>query len=520
MQPWRNRFAVALLSGAAVVGGFFGGAVLLDHVEFARAESDVAAGRQALSSVEDLSSVFREVARVVAPSVVKIEVTKTVKANPDMNEDLLRKFFQNNGGGGDLPQPPEEFEQDGTGSGVIMDAADGYGYILTNNHVAGGATDIQVTLADGRVIDHGKLLGADPKTDLAVVRVKADHLIAAHWGNSDDLQTGDWVLAFGAPLGFAGTMTHGIVSALNRNEVELDGGQAYENFIQVDAPINPGNSGGPLVNIHGEVVGINTAIASRTGVFSGIGFAIPANQAHKLYATLKSGARIVRGWLGISINSVSNDPKIAESFGFTGHDGVIVEDVYPNTPAEGKLNSGDIVTAINGHTVATAEELRNAVAETTPGTEAKLTVFRDSHTITVNLTIGTQPEDLTSVIPGRGGEEGVAPDNDRREETRAQTFGMEFRSLTPDMARQLGLDPEATGAVVTNVKPGSLAAQAGLQAGVVVTHVGRTTVNSARQAYAVLANADPKRPVRLTVLTSEGSQFVVLEQDDSAPSNN
>jgi serine protease Do len=519
MQPWRNRFAVALLSGAAVVGGFFGGAVLLDHVEFARAESDVAAGRQALSSVEDLSSVFREVARVVAPSVVKIEVTKTVKANPDMNEDLLRKFLQNNGGG-DLPQPPEEFEQEGTGSGVIMEAADGYGYILTNNHVAGGATDIQVTLADGRVIDHGKLLGADPKSDLAVVRIRADHLIAAHWGNSDDLQTGDWVLAFGAPLGFAGTMTHGIVSALNRNEVELDGGQAYENFIQVDAPINPGNSGGPLVNIHGEVVGINTAIASRTGVFSGIGFAIPANQAHKLYATLKSGARIVRGWLGVSISNVSSEPKIAESFGFAGHDGVIVEDVFPNTPAEGKLNSGDIVTAINGHTVATADELRNAVAETPPGTAARLTVFRDNHTITVNLTIGTQPEDLTSVLPGHGGEENGAPDNDRREETRAQTFGMEFRTLTPEMARQLNLDPEATGAVVTSVTPNSLAAQAGLEPGAVITHVGRAAVSSAHQAYSALANANPKRPVRLTVLTAEGSQFVVLEQDDSSPSTN
>jgi serine protease Do len=520
MQPWRHRFAVALLSGAAVAGGFFGGAALLDHVEFARAETDVEAGRQALSQIEDLSSVFREVAKVVAPSVVKIEITKTIHVHNDMDEDLLRKFFRDNGGGQDAPdQQDQEFEQDGTGSGVIMETENGYGYILTNNHVAGDADDIKVTLGDGRVIEHGRLMGADPKADLAVVRVKADNLIAAKWGNSDDLQTGDWVLAFGAPLGFAGTMTHGIVSALNRNDVALEGQEQYENFIQVDAPINPGNSGGPLVNIHGEVVGINTAIASRTGTFDGIGFAIPSNQAYKLYATLKAGNKVVRGWLGVEIKSVADELKAARSFGFTGDSGVLVEDVMPDTPAEGKLIAGDIVTAYNGHPVADADELRNAVAGTAPGAQATLTVFRDNHTLDVVLTIGRQPDDLSSVLPGHG-EQPAQPNPEKQEQAQADALGMHLRSLTPDLAKQLGLDDGASGAVIADVNNGSVAAKAGLRPGIVITHVGRTLVTNAREAYAALANADLKNGVRLTVLSQEGSGFIVLQQDDSSPSDN
>ena len=518
MRPWRNRVAVAVLSGAAVAGGFFGGAALLDHVEFAQAESDVAAGRQALSQVEDLSSVFREVARVVAPSVVRIDVTKTVKVQPEMDQDLLRKFLHDNGGDQLSPQAPDqEFEQDGTGSGVIMETGGGYGYILTNNHVAGGADDIKVTLGDGRVFEHGRLMGADAKTDLAIVRIKADNLIPARWGNSDDLQTGDWVLAFGAPLGFAGTMTHGIVSALNRNDVDLEG-EAYENFIQVDAPINPGNSGGPLVNIHGEVVGINTAIASKTGVFSGIGFAIPANRAHKLYSNLKSGAKIVRGWLGIGIRNVSDDVPLAQTFGYDGKTGILVRNVYSGTPADGKLINGDIITAYDGTPVANVDELRNAVAETAPGTVAKLTVFRDDHSITVALTIGTQPEDLASVLPGRGGAE-PGPNGDNQEQAHAETLGLRLRSLTPELAQQLNLDTQSTGAVISNVAPGSIASRAGLRPGLVITNVGRKPVANAREAYDALSRSDIKRGIRLTVLTSDGSDFVVLQEGDTGSDN-
>src|SRR6185312_14349852 len=237
------------------------------------------------------------------------------------------------GGGDDENSGPGggSYEQVGTGSGVIMEVNGRTGYILTNNHVAGGATEMSVTLADGRKLDDAKLVGADPKTDLAVVQISAEDLKGAKWGDSSNLQQGDWIMAFGSPFGYVGSMTHGIVSALNRSQVGILGQQGYEDFIQVDAPINPGNSGGPLVNLHGEVVGVNTAIASRSGGFQGIGFAIPSNEAKFVYEALKSHGKVVRGWLGVSIADVARNEKEAQSFGYKGTAGVLVEQSFPNT---------------------------------------------------------------------------------------------------------------------------------------------------------------------------------------------
>lgn len=542
MGQFSSRLAVAVLSGAAVAGGFFGGAALLDHVQFAQAESQVELSRQQLSQVEDLSSVFREVNKVVEPSVVKIDVSKTVKVpHGDMpDEDLLRKFFQDNGqsmpnmpGGPDNQgdqgnqgnqgnqdnQGSQEFEQDGTGSGVIMEVADGYGYILTNNHVAGGADDITVTLADGRVIKHGHLMGNDEKSDLAVVRIKANDLIPAHWGNSDDLQKGDWILAFGCPLGYAGTMTHGIVSALDRDHVGIiQGGKGYEDFIQVDAPINPGNSGGPLVNLHGDVVGINTAIASSTGQFSGIGLAIPINNAHKVYDALKTGGKIVRGWLGISIENVSDASQIAQSFGYTKEAGVLVDEPIAESPAFGKLKGGDVITALNGKPVNTVEELRSQVGWTAPGSNVTLTVFRDGKTQEVTVKLGTQPEDLASVMPG--GSHRPTGRVHQSAEQQLSKLGLQLDDLTPEVAGQLGYDKQTTGAVVINVTRNSVAEKAGLTRGLVITQVGRTDINSASDAASALSNVDLAKGVRMTVLTPEGSHFIFLQKDDGSSANN
>jgi serine protease Do len=529
MSLWRSKLAVAVLSGAAVAGGFFGGAAFLDHVQFARAEAQVESSRDQLSHVEDLSSVFREVNKVVEPSVVKIEVVKMVKMpHGDMpDQDSIRRFFHDfgqGGQGGDAPDVPQggeqDFEQDGTGSGVIMETGDGYGYIVTNNHVAGGATDIKITLSDGRVIDHGKLMGADPKSDLAVVRIKADDLIPAHWGDSDDLEQGDWVLAFGSPLGYSGSMTHGIVSALNRNDVHIID-QGYENFIQVDAPINPGNSGGPLVNLHGEVVGINTAIASRTGFFQGIGFAIPSNQAHRVFDTLKEHGKVVRGWLGISIRDVSSELGLAHSFGYTQDDGVLVEDIFPGTPAYGILNAGDIVTAYNGKPIHDVEHLRGMVADTAPGAQAKLTIYRHrenedkGHVEDVTLTIGNQPEKMDLADSGQA-QPNQAPD---QESFAAKSMGIELQNLTPDVAHQLGLNEDTSGAVITSVEPGSLASQAGLRTGLVITHVGDAQVSNAREASNALSRADLGKGIRLRVQTPEGSMFVFLQSQVQSPAN-
>ncbi len=372
-----KSLATLVLSAAAVGAGFMG-SELVQNVKFARAEADVQTSREQLNKADDLSTVFREVGKVVSPSVVQIQVKKTIK-NPHANADpdFLKRFFGDQGGDGQFQMPDDgDMEQVGTGSGVIMEVTGSDAYILTNNHVAGGATEMLITLSDGREINNGKVLGTDPKTDLAVVKVHADRLIAAKWGDSDQLASGDWVLAFGSPLGFVGSMTHGIVSALHRTDVHILGQYGYENFIQVDAPINPGNSGGPLTNTRGEVVGINTAIASRSGGFQGIGFAIPSNQAKYIYSSLKDSGKVVRGWLGVSIRDVSAEPQLAESFGYKGTNGVIVEELVPGSPANGHLKPGDIITNVNGKTVTNVNELRNAIAATKPNTEVTFAISR------------------------------------------------------------------------------------------------------------------------------------------------
>src|SRR5688572_12746865 len=265
-----RRFATgSAVFATALVGSFFATGLVKD-VQFARAEQKVEASREQLAHVEGLASVFREVGKAVEPSVVNINVTKSNQQNRRLpfDDELLRRFFPDRDGDGE-PDLPEEFNNpsplEGTGSGVIMETVEGGAFVVTNNHVAGNATEMTITLADGRTIDNAKVVGTDPKTDLAVLKIEADRLIPAKWGNSDELQKGDWIMAFGSPMGYIGSMTHGIVSALNRTNVGILGSMGYENFIQVDAPINPGNSGGPLVNVRGEVVGINTAIASVTG---------------------------------------------------------------------------------------------------------------------------------------------------------------------------------------------------------------------------------------------------------------
>jgi serine protease Do len=247
---------------------------------------------------------------------------------------------------------------------------------VTNNHVAGGADEMTITLYDGRQITKAKTVGTDPKSDLAVVKIEADRLIPAKWGDSDQLAKGDIIMAFGSPFGYVGSMTHGIVSGLNRTS-DPEGGwgilgrNGYENFIQVDAPINPGNSGGPLVNLKGEVVGINTAIASRTGAFNGIGFAIPSNQAKNIFQQLRDKGKVTRGFIGVKISDVAHDLPKAESFGYHGTTGALVEETYEDTPATGKLQIGDIVTAINGKPIQNNQQLRNIVAASKPGDELK-----------------------------------------------------------------------------------------------------------------------------------------------------
>jgi serine protease Do len=520
MTRFRKTLSALAISAASVTAGWFGYQGLL-NVQFAHAEQQVQASREQLQGAQDLSTVFRTVGKAVEPSVVQIEVHKTVHGvrRLPMDPDLLRRFFPPDQNG--QPQIPDQLnpdegdqggdmEQVGTGSGVIMDVDGGTAYILTNNHVAGGATEMTVTLSDGRAIKKAKLVGADPKSDLAVVKIEADRVIAAKWGNSDQLQKGDWILAFGSPFGYIGSMTHGIVSALNRTNVGILGQQGYENFIQVDAPINPGNSGGPLVNLHGEVVGIDTAIASRSGAFSGIGFAIPSNQAKQIYNTLREHGKVTRGWLGVEIQDVGKNIDDVKDLGYKGVSGVLVRGVLPKTPAYDKLQPSDIIEDLNGKPVNDVTQLRNAIAMTKPNTDVKMKVFRDGKDQDVTIKVGEQPEDALAAIGGGGN----APGRQGQANVTADKFGLRLQDVTDNLAQKYNLEQGSEGALVTQVSPRSAAFRAGLQPGDLITRVNRTSVKNAQEAADALGKADLNKGVHL-YFTRQGTRTDVFLRSHS-----
>ena len=518
-KTWRQKVVIGLAVWASAFGLGYAGYNFSADRQYAFAEERREEARKGLSHAEDLASAFRMVGKVVEPAVVNIQVkrktTMPISGRPRMDEEMLRRFFPDRDGDGepDLPEgfsfPPEGFEQMGTGSGVIMEYTDGKGYILTNNHVAGGAEELSITLADGREITNARVVGADPKTDLAVVEIKADRLSAAHWGNSDELQKGDWIMAFGSPFGYVGSMTHGIVSAVNRTNVGILGTQGYENFIQVDAPINPGNSGGPLVNLKGEVVGINTAIASRNGGFQGIGFSVPSNQAKVIYTQLKEKGKVTRGWLGVSITDVAKFPDLAESFGYEQKNGVLVQSVLAGTPAFNTLVEGDIITKVEGKEVSTVQELRNSIAALSPGTEVKMNVFRDSKDTQVTVKLGEQPENvsMTPTSPTRRDRPGsfTPPAS-------AEALGLSAQTLNTELAERQGLDL-TSGALVTKVEPRSPAARAGIRPGDVITNVAGKSIKTADELMDAFEKVDLKRGVRVYVHSREGSRFVFIKGD-------
>jgi len=507
---------------AALCAGYYG-TELFQNQKFARAEAVVRDAREAVARAEDLSSAFRTVGKIVEPSVVNIKVSKTVK-NPHtgrprapVDEDFFRRFMppghelpeRGERGGADPDATPDEDPGEtmvGTGSGVIIefDKVKKVAYIVTNNHVAGGAEEMTVVLHDGREIANGKVLGADAKTDLAVVRIEVDRVIPAQWGDSATMEKGDWVLAFGSPFGYVGSMTHGIVSALNR-QAGLLGPQGYENFIQVDAPINPGNSGGPLVNLKGEVIGINAAIASRSGGFSGLGFAIPSKQAKFVYEALRDKGKVVRGWLGIGIVDVAKDKAKAEAAGFKGERGVLVEQTFPGTPAFDVLKPGDVLTGVNGKPLESVQELRNQVASMAPGTEVKLAVVRDGKNQDLAIKLGEQPDDLAA-LARKGAAPGIPG------EVMSDALGVRVANVTPDLVERYRLGGEVkAGALITNVKQASIAQRAGLNPGDVVTRVGSKDVKSAEEFVEALKGQDLAKGVGLTVSSAEGSRLVFVQ---------
>jgi serine protease Do len=464
---------------------------------------------------KDLSKAFRGAAEKVLPSVVTItnsprpqREARSQESAPDegwnespfgegspfgdlfRNNPELRRHFRQMPS---VPNPGVPFGGQAIGSGVIVDPS---GAILTNSHVVDGGGKIMVRLHDGREFEAVEVK-QDPKTDIAVVRIKdAKDLQAAKLGNSDAAEIGDWVLALGQPFGLEGTVTAGIVSAMHRGI----GIAPRENFIQTDAAINPGNSGGPLVNLDGEVIGINTAISSRNGGNQGVGFAIPISLAKWVGGQLVENGSVHRAYLGVMIQPVTQ--QLAEQLGAKVHEGVLISDVQPDTPAaKAGMQPGDVIVEFAGAPVASPQELQGVVERAKIGGEQAMVVLRDGKRVTLNVTLREQPEDVAAG--------GNAPQAlGKAEQSRVDKLGIQVENLSAEVAEQLGVKADH-GVVITEVRPGSPAEEAGLATGMVITQANRQDVKSVKDLQKTLQQPLDKG-LLLLVRTPEGARFVAV----------
>lgn len=441
------------------------------------------------SVLKQFSQAFADVAEKANPAVVTI-ITETEYKMEDFHQGLPFDnpfFFPRN--------LPRKYHGRALGSGVIVEAEKGY--ILTNNHVVDKADEIKIKLMDKRVIS-ATVVGTDPKSDLAVLQIEADNLSKLELGNSDKLRVGDWVLAVGSPFSanLSHTVTAGIVSALGRSNV-ISSRDHYEDFIQTDAAINPGNSGGALLNMEGELVGINTAIA--TGGYEkanrGVGFAIPSNMAKKVMQDLITKGYVVRSWLGVYIQNV--DDNVAKALKLSNRDGALVSDVVEESPAEkAGLEQGDVIVEFNDVLIHDSAHLKNIVSSTPPGTLSKVIIFRDEKKKSVNVTLEEikKSDDKTIVS---------MPLNDR-------DFGLEVKDVNKTLAEKYGV-PMEQGVVVINVIPNSEAFDAGIQEGDLITRVGTEKIKSKREFKSQLKKAKKQGSVLLLVSRDDVSRFVALE---------
>jgi serine protease Do len=452
---------------------------------------------------------YAPVVKRVAPSVVKVLVTERAKnvpaENPLFDNPAFREFFGNQfGGRGMMRQPPQE----GLGSGVIVSDD---GYILTNSHVVRGADTIKVTLGDGRELT-AKVVGSDPQSDLAVIKVDAKALPAITFADSDRLEVGDFVLAVGNPFGIGQTVTSGMVSGLGRATLGLD----YEDFIQTDAAINPGNSGGALIDTEGRLVGINTAILSRTGGFQGIGFAIPANLARNVMEQLVSKGKVVRGYIGVSMQDVTSE--LAEQFKLPTHTGALVAEVVPNSPAaKAGVKAGDVFTKFEGKPVTDSRHLKLTVGTIAPGKKVSAEVLRDGKPTTVELTVSTRPsERALARASGRNqnnngqddDDDNAAPSND---EDNGTLNGVGVGDLDYQARQEFDVPAKIRGAIVVSVEPDSAAAAAGLQPGDVIQEINRHPVKTADDAVKLTEKTESKKTL-LKVWSQRGTRYVVVDE--------
>ena len=480
-----KSIGVSALAWASAVG-VLAGATVTGAIEDRGARRPIVAAAATVDPIRGLPN-FTDLAKRAGPSVVNVSTTQVRRRTQnvpspfgpgDPRNDFLERFF-----GGQIPRGPQR--QNGVGSGFIIDAN---GTILTNYHVVGEAEKITVTLSDGKNFD-AKVIGKDQKTDIAVIKIDAGRdLPAVTLGDSDRLEVGEWVIAIGNPFGLDHTITSGIVSAKGRQI----GAGPYDNFIQTDASINPGNSGGPLLNLRGEVVGINTAIFSQTGGNIGIGFAIPTNSVRDLLPQLRDKGRVVRGYLGTTVQKMT--PEIADSLGLKQVEGALVADVVKGGPAErAGVKVGDIITEFDGKKIKDSSDLPAAVARISPGKSVTVKMVREGKQLSLPIAIGE------------------LKDNEIAAAAQESDFGLTVQPLTPDLAQSLGLDrPE--GMVVSAVTPGGAADEAGLRAGDVITQINRRPVKNMADYNREISASEKGKSVLFLVRRGQSSVFLALKK--------
>jgi len=448
-----------------------------------------------IESLQQTSKALSSVAKNVVPSVVFIKVEKTLEVGHTMiprepfqyndpfgffGDEFFERFFRHR-----VPTQPRKHRQIGQGSGFIIDEK---GYILTNNHVVGNADEISVKLHDGQEFK-AKLIGSDEKSDVAVIKIDENNLPAMILGDSDKLEIGELVMAVGNPFGLTESLTLGIVSAKGRSTVGI---ADYEDFIQTDAAINPGNSGGPLINLKGEVVGINTAIFSKSGGNMGIGFAIPINMAKTIKEQLIKEGKVTRGQLGVMIGEVTKD--LGDYFKVDSSKGVVVNDVLKDSPAEkAGVERGDIILKIDGQDVKGVGHLRNTVAMVSPGTKVKLLIYRNGKEKTIAVKIGELPHTIAQADVSELSEK----------------LGLYLQDMTEDMGRLYG-DSSEEGVLVSRVDSGSFAERAGIRPGNIILSVNQKKVRSVKEFNKALEESIETQKVLLLIKTERFTRFVVL----------
>jgi Do/DeqQ family serine protease len=507
---FRRSTAILTLVAASIGGGLIAAFAVASHSS--SPVSVVARADNSTQKVSELSNSFADIIEKASPAVVRINMTRIIKAsnqqqnNPFMSDPFFRQFF---GGGGNAPTRPQR--ERGLGSGIIVSPS---GYILTNNHVVENASKVEVTLSDGRDFS-GKVVGTDPQTDVAVVKINADNLPVMPFANSDAARVGDLCFAIGNPFGEDHTVTMGIVSAKNRTLPM--GTTRIQDFIQTDAAINPGNSGGALINSKGQLIGMNTMIltsgsgnmfAGEEGGNVGIGFAVPSNLAKQVMDQIEKNGKVSRGYLGALLQNLTQE--LGQHLGVPSGKGAVVSGVTPGGPgAKAGLKSGDVIVGVNGKPVDSSDELTMEITSHAPGSQVTLDVVRNNQPTKITVTLGTRPTGIewgdNNNQNGNGNDNNNGQDNGQGVTER----GITVQTLTPELAQQANVDANLKGVIVTSVDPSSPAADQ-VGPGTVIVAVDRKPVANANEFKQMMSQANGKS-VMLTVNQSGGNFFIVVQ---------